>query len=72
MDIHNIRLTKSHKDEIMDPDELTSSDLPEAKELRRKVQNAKTHQAKKALIKEYLEKRIKNLSQWNETKAGNL
>ena len=62
MDIHNIRLTKSHKDEIMDPDELTSSDLPEAKELRRKVHNAKTHKLKKAIIKEFLQKRIKQFS----------
>jgi hypothetical protein len=63
MAIHTIKLTTEHKDEVTpEPEQLTDIDRKEATELRRKVHNAKTHKLKKAIIKEFLNKRIKQFS----------
>jgi hypothetical protein len=60
---HHIKLTTDHKDEVTpEPENLTDIELQEATELRRKVHNAKTHNLKKAIIKEFLKKRIKQFS----------
>lgn len=60
---HHIKLTTDHKDEVApEPEELTDIDRKEATELMRKVKNASTIELKKNIIKEFLQKRIKQFS----------
>ena len=69
---HHIKLTTDHKDEVTEPDQLTDIDRKETREVMRKVEEAPTQEQKIAIVKEYLQRNIKNIKQWNETKAGNL
>jgi hypothetical protein len=70
---HHIKLTTDHKDEVTpDPDQLTDIDRKESREVMRKVKEAPTQEQKIAILKEFLQRNIKNIKQWNETKTGNL